>query len=87
MRVIARGFQDEPRKVLAVPCSATHVHLTDEEGNPLIGFPRAYIYEFEERRFQDLEAAYHLGHKDDLTRLWKETPRASVNLASGSPPQ
>lgn len=78
-RVLARAYADEPLDRIAVGVGYGLVYIinpartgTDREvAMWSIGFPQYAVYEFDERTYDKILAAYRSPEQRDLADLWK----------------
>jgi hypothetical protein len=67
---MVRAFGDEPVKLLANPVNAKVVEVASLDGEVTCGFAPAFVYEYDERAYRALVAAYERGDAGSLRSLW-----------------
>jgi hypothetical protein len=70
--VIAKGYGDEPAKLYVVATGGQYLELTGSDPSKKIGFPRSYVYRYDEGLFKRLLRAYENGNKKQLSDLWRQ---------------
>jgi len=68
--VLARAFEDEPVRMLVVGTGPGYVEVSRSANGPTIGFPAAFVYEFDEALYAGLRKAYQAGDSATLYALW-----------------
>jgi hypothetical protein len=77
MRVLARAYGDRPLEREVVGSYEKGFYLIDPSSeyaktDPLsgVGFPRSYVFEFDESLFEKLQLAFANSAQTELARLW-----------------
>lgn len=78
MRAIARAYGDEPLDRVVVGETASVFYIAAQsvadsmEPGELggVGFPKNYVFQFDQRLFDSLSAAFRAGEYVELAKLW-----------------
>lgn len=86
MRVIARGYGDEPldRETAGVDEGVVFIvnpkvnHPVDKAGDSGVGFPAGCVFDYSEPLWRSLSDAWARGDVLELESLWSRTPPFSA---------
>lgn len=84
--VIAMGYGGIPLIRKAVGSGERVIYLSNldqniaRDGEPVgVGFPREFVYEFDEELFDKLQSAFRDTNREELDALWKAAKRWDEN--------
>ena len=73
--VIVKGFLGEPAKLWAIEDMGSSVRVYGTDERKPIGYPKRYVYHYNELVFKDIKKAFESCNQVELNRLWEQADR------------
>lgn len=82
--VLVRAFGDNPVPLRYVSQDSRTVVVSGERDEDVIGFPRAFVFDYNESLFEQMRRAYEDGDKTRLTVLWEQARLFTTRMSNSN---